>query len=73
MQEARLPDGPLIQQTLQILEGATLEEIGAVAEVLAARVVAEMPDINQAGRLFGVAVTRSARLIREKASASLQQ
>lgn len=52
----------------EAMKGATLEEIGEIAESLAAIVVAEMPDPDRAGQLFGEAVARSARAIRQKSA-----
>lgn len=52
----------------EAMEGATLQEIGEIAESLAAIVVAEMPDPDKAAALFGEAVARSARVIRQKSA-----
>jgi hypothetical protein len=68
MFDARPAEGERMRRVEEALEGATHEEIGQIAEALAAVVIAETPDINKAGRLFGVAATRSARLLREKSA-----
>lgn len=57
-----------MQKVAEVLKGAPQEEIGEIAEALAASVVAEMPDPAQAAELFGQAVLRSAMILRRKAA-----